>query len=240
MNGSMIPILFAVLMVLTSSPLSGDEASPTWAKGATPLPSCANPSTSGAGHLASPDGAIVIGVECDANETHKLRVTAFGRTDAVSLRHGSVELLWALNSRAFLINGAESAYAGSFVEVFRIEPSGVHRHAIDRHVQADMVSQFPPCKAANAPEHCKAIETQPDFNVSGVAWTRGSSAIIVVAEVPCSSTYGGIMCQVRGYEVRGTDGQVLREMSPRQLKDEWQARMAWPLRTPTNIEGRIR
>jgi len=228
----MVAIYFAVLMAFLQPPFASGTSNAAWAKGAMPLRSCANPSAPGAGHLPSPDRAVVIDMECDEGEALKLRVTALGRTHSVALRDGSAELLWAPNSRVFVINGAESGYAGLFVDVFHIEPNRVRRQAIDRQVQADMVSQFPPCKAAGAAETCKTIETHPEFNVSAIAWTGASSTIILVAEVPCSSAYGGIMCQVRGYEVRAVNGQIVREMSPRQLKREYQPHMAWQLRIP--------
>jgi hypothetical protein len=79
---------------------------------------------------------------------------------------------------------------------------------------------------------CKALEVEPEFNMSGLAWSRGAAGIIVMAEIPCSGTYGGIGCQVRGYELEVPTGRILQRMSPRDLKRRYQSRMAWPMKIP--------
>lgn len=79
---------------------------------------------------------------------------------------------------------------------------------------------------------CRRIERDPAFNMSGLAWTGDSTAIVVMAEVPCSSSYGGIMCQVLGYELSAADGRVLRRLAAKELKNRWQDEMAWEMRIP--------
>ena len=105
------------------------------------------------------------------------------------------EVLWAPDSKAFFVNGGENAYAGFFVDMYRIIEGRVLKVDVPHHVQRDMVATYPPCKANGLDKNeCRRIEHDPEFNVSGLAWVDGSSGIVVFAEVPCSSSYGGIMC----------------------------------------------
>jgi len=69
-------------------------------------------------------------------------------------------------------------------------------------------------------------------NMSAIAWTRGSSSLVVFAEVPCSSSHGGIMYQVMGYELDVPTGRILARMSALEFKRRYQADMAWPMRIP--------
>ena len=65
-----------------------------------------------------------------------------------------------------------------------------------------------------------------DVNVAAVAWTRGSSAIIVMAEMPCSSSrFGGVMLDA-------TSGKILRRRQPKEFAREWQPSMAWKFHDP--------
>jgi hypothetical protein len=96
-----------------------------------------------------------------------------------------------------------------------------------------MVATFPPCRALNADDsNCKRMEADPDFNMSALTWTQSSSSIVVFAEVPCSSSYGGIMCQVQGYELDAKTGQIMKRMDVRELKRGWQSSAAWNIRIP--------
>ena len=143
------------------------------------------------------------------------------------------ELLWSPDSKAFFINGSSSAYAGFAVFVYELRPDGVVALEVTRAAQRDMVATFPPCKAAyRDPEFCKALETSSYYNMSGLAWTRGSSAIAVFAEIPCSGSYGGIGCQVMGYEVAIPSGRILRRLTARETKKRWQSSMAWNMSIP--------
>jgi hypothetical protein len=99
--------------------------------------------------------------------------------------------------------------------------------------QRDMVQRFPRCQArGREPDVCARVLKNPDFNMSAIAWTRGSQAIIVMAEVPCSSRHGGIMCQVQGYELDAHTGRIFTRMSAKDLKKSWQWQMAFSMRIP--------
>jgi hypothetical protein len=95
------------------------------------------------------------------------------------------------------------------------------------------MASFPPCKAYYHDQNlCKKIAANPEYNMTGISWLNGSSAVVVMAEVPCSSNYGGIMCQVLGYEIAVPTGKILRRMSATEFKRDWQHSMAWDMRIP--------
>lgn len=53
---------------------------------------------------------------------------------------------------------------------------------------------------------------------------------MIVAEVPCSGFYGGIMCQIQGYQLDLPEGRIAMRMTARQSKDRWQPNMAWDMK----------
>ena len=141
--------------------------------------------------------------------------------------------MWARDSSAFVVNGSESAHAGNDFVVYRIGGDRIAPARITRGAQRDMVSTYPPCKASGLDrDDCLRIAKSPEFNMSAIAWTRGSSGLVVFAEVPCTSSYGGIMCQVMGYELEVPTGRILVRMPARELKRRYQSQMAWPMRIP--------
>jgi hypothetical protein len=142
--------------------------------------------------------------------------------------------LWAPNSRAFLVDGATTAYAGFFVTVYRFTSQGsLEKLAVTSATQRNMVVTFSPCKAFNRDESdCRRIAADPEYNMSGVAWADDSSAIYVFAEVPCSSSYGGIMCQVLGYELSVPDGRILKRFTASDVSQHWRGSMAWDMHIP--------
>jgi hypothetical protein len=127
-----------------------------------------------------------------------------------------------------------SAFAGFFVTVYLVTPQGSpQRLTVTNSAQRDMVASFPPCKASNRDEtDCRRIAADPEYNMSGVAWADDSSAIDVFAEVACSSSYGGIMCQVLGYELSVPDGRILKRFTASQVRQHWRGSMAWHMHIP--------
>ena len=215
---------------------------PIWAAEATALDLTCEP---GKPEIQSPDHRFSARVVCaehkgmvaDAPVTYKtysLRVLArAGGQYEAPLGEGAHELLWAPNSRMFLVNGSGNSNSGFFVDVYQIEDSGIRKLTITGRAQKDMVKSFPPCKAWNRDEAtCAGIASDPEFNMSALAWTKDSSAILVFAEVPCDSLYGGIMCQVRGYELNALDGSILKRLSASQTKQQWGKYAAWNIRIP--------
>jgi len=149
------------------------------------------------------------------------------------------ELLWSPDSKAFVINGSESAYAGDAFLVVHVFADRVVATDVSSAAQRDMVRSFPPCKARGMDESvCRPLEVAPEYNMSAIAWRGGSARVVAIAEIPCGSYYGGIMCQVMGYEVDATTGGVLRRMNAEELKRRYQAQMAWDLRIPARPQYR--
>jgi hypothetical protein len=160
----------------------------------------------------------------------------------------NAELLWSPDSHAFFVNGSDSAISGSMYVYLADEPT--QPKDITEEAQRDMLKEFPPCKAAfpnagDADGCTKASRDQvpgceygepnpkytPEYNMVGIDWANAST-ILVMAEIPCDSLFGGIMCQVMGYELEVPSGRILKRMDAKQLKLDWQKSMAWKFRMP--------
>jgi hypothetical protein len=225
--------LFAGISAVVPKASASDKA--TWAKRATPFNLGCPPRNQ---LLRSPGRQRSIEVLCvkhgEGDPTYSLRlINTNGSSSTMPLRDGAKELLWAPDSNAFFINGSESAYAGFFVIAYQIISGTPHERVITVQAEKDMVDAFPPCKAANRDETACIFESRdPQWNMSGVGWSSDSKSIFVFGEVPCSSSHGGIMCQVMGYRVDAANGSILRHLSARQLKAQWVDMMGWQMHVP--------
>jgi len=239
-TGSFCTLLLAFYALVYAVSVSAekpenDVGRPIWAKNATALDLTCQPHSRA---IRSPDrlSSVIVTCELKAGEpTYRLRViTADHHEHELPMTEGSNELLWAPDSRAFFVNGGLGASSGFFVDVFQIDAAErVMKRTITRPAQMDMVKSFPPCKAWNGDEQdCLRTARHPEYNMSALAWTEDSSAIYVIGEVPCSSWYGGIMCQVLGYELAISDGHVVKRLSARQAKQQWGSFAAWDIRIP--------
>jgi hypothetical protein len=160
-------------------------------------------------------------------------ITPDGQAHDVEIGWGAHELLWAPNSKAFLVNGGFNAYSGFFTTAYLISPGDIRKIEFTEAAQQDMVASFPPCKALNRDANkCASIAKDPQFNVSGVAWLPDSSGVAVFAEVPCSSFYGGVMCQVLGYELKVPEGTILKRMTAKEFNQKWGSHAAWHINIP--------
>jgi len=230
-------ILLVLVILLTrcfAQAKSTDK--PIWSQQAIPLDlSCATiPS-----RIPSPDHRSLVEITCtrkaEEDAAYMLRITTRkGVAYDTPLRDGAHEMVWSPDSKAFFIDGGATAYSGFFVTVYVIDPSGsIQKRILTQVAQRDMVESFPPCKAFNRdPIACTRIAANPEYNMSGIAWVHNSSAIDVFAEIPCSSSYGGIMCQVLGYELSVPDGRILKRLTARQVQSRWQKQMAWKMHIP--------
>ena len=183
-----------------------------------------------------------------------LRVTTPGRgTHDAGLPEGfqNIDLLWSPDSHAFFVDGGNGGgYWGSWVYVYLADDPTEPRD-VTEEAQRDMLKEFPACKAAypngedaggckktSLPfdaETCMKTEANPkyspEYSMTGIDWVT-ASAVLVMAEIPCSSSYGGIMCQVMGYELEVPTGRILKRIDAKQLKLRWQKSMAWNFRIP--------
>ena len=161
-----------------------------------------------------------------------------------------IDLLWSPDSKAFFVNGGNGGgYWGFWVYVY-LADDPTNPRDVTEDAQRDMLKEFPPCKAAypnaadavgckkiSRPDEEKCMQDEadpkysPEYNMTGIDWVNGS-VILVMAEIPCSSSHGAIMCQVMGYELQVPTGQILKRIDARQLKLRWQKSMAWEFRIP--------
>jgi hypothetical protein len=235
-RNSLLSFLVLQAAIAGNSPSAvATSEQPIWAKQATALDlSCSSRTRA----ISSPNRQYTLQVVCtkhgEDDPTYALRlITPDKRRSESPLDEGAHELLWAPNSSAFFVDGGTNAYAGFFVAVYQIEPSGMRKVIVTNTAQRDMVEQFPPCKAYNRDEEtCRRIVNNPEYNMSGLGWRDDSAAIDVFAEVPCSSSYGGIMCQALGYELSVPGGRILVRFSAQQAKQQWSKNAAWEIRVP--------
>jgi len=231
------------MLVLVLSPRSTANK-PVWArKGTAFYPSCRRPfNHCGPLRILSPDrrSAVEITYSVDADypdlETATLRVTTLGRNRGEVNPVASVEdeITWSPDSKAFFIDGNENAYGDDHVAVYTLDDPKLGPDRITGAVEQDMVRSFPPCEAADPIDICTELAAKPEgfIGVVGVDWVGDSSRMIVMGEIPCSSSMGGIMCQVLGYEIEVPSGRILRRMEPKEFARRWQHSMAWKFQDP--------
>jgi hypothetical protein len=217
---------------------------PVWAKKGTAfLPGCSRPFRRCRPlAIPSPDGSSAVEITYNASsdypdiEIATLRVTMFGRNIGQVQPVASVEdeITWSPDSKAFFMNGNENANGWEHVAVHILDEPNLGPGYITRAVEQDMVRSFPPCQATNPIDNCSELAAKPEdyIGVVGLDWIGDSSRIVVMAEVPCSSSMGGITCQVLGYEIEVPSGRILHRMEPKEFARRWQHSMAWKFHDP--------
>jgi len=145
-----------------------------------------------------------------------------------------VEVLWSPDSKNLALTGAFNAYTNS-TKILHLTADGSQATPLGE-LQKNMALLYPPCKALDAlTDVCNADEDGVSFNYATVVWANPHT-VVIMAEVPCSSSQGGIMCQVAGYELDTRTGRIANRMTARQLKQRWQSSLAFNLRIPTPPE----
>ena len=235
-------VVIASMLMFVSTSAGADAA--IWAKSGIRIEAtCDGSQPAVSPPVKSPDKTVEVAVHCKTlnkdNADIALTVRRGGRVWEIALpmvvRGGwrPQELLWSSDGRQFIVNGSENAYAGDAFVVVNLHDQNPKAREITAGAQRDMVLRFPPCKAANREEDiCRRVERHPDFNMSAITWARDSHAVVVMAEVPSSSSYGGIMGQVEGYEIDSASGRILKRLSATQLKAFWQSEMAFTMTIP--------
>jgi hypothetical protein len=231
-------VIAAALPVLGCIAMLVGEASaqqPSWSRAGSVLDKSCAPT---APKLSSPGRHITAEVRCSSHNggvpAYSLRLHA-GRKQVAefALPAGATEIVWSPDSHWFFLNGEELPDLGVFVKLYSIdEQAGVREHDVTSLAQRDMVEAFPPCKAANHDDECRRIESNPQFNISALGFTPDSKIIFLFAEIPCTSEYGGIKCQIRGYEIDLASGQILQRLSAQQVQLHWQRMAMWDITVP--------
>jgi hypothetical protein len=149
-----------------------------------------------------------------------------------------IDLLWSPDSKAFFVNGGNGGgYWGFWVYVYRVDDPDLKPIDITEQAQTDMIKTFPPCKACGIDKQlCGKLARNPENNMSGIDWSGDSSKIVVMAEVPEGGGMGGIRGMVMGYELEVATGNILKRMTAREFKQEWQASMAFEFHDPGQPE----
>jgi hypothetical protein len=121
------------------------------------------------------------------------------------------EFGWAPDSKTFYLTQSEGFSTGYGVEVYRIEGGRIRRFpGIDRAVRRDFDRRH----------RCGDEDIGNDPNIAGLLWVKGTSELLVVAEVPpigiCrESEYFG------GYLISVPDGRIITRYSPREIMARW-------------------
>jgi hypothetical protein len=144
------------------------------------------------------------------------------------------ELVWSPDSKAFFLNGNNNGYSDYHVAVHVLDAPSLGPGYITDEVEKDMAQSFPPCRAAYTPDNCAELAKNPSdyIGAAAVDWVGDSSRIVIMAEVAPSSSMGGIMGQVLGYEVDVPSGKIERRMTAQEFGRRWQHSMAWKFHIP--------
>lgn len=221
--------LFVMLL-----PLAAFAGKPNWIKRATGF---AGDCKSGCQpvRVAAPDKTTAVEILYQEGGAY-LRVTQTGQPareihDVFSSPHN--DLLWAPDSKAFFVDAGEGMTSPSFVQVYLLDDPQLRPVDVTHLLERDMVKTFPPCQALFLDQSaCRKIESRPDYNMTAITWSNESSAMIVLAQVPCTSNYGGISCQSMGYEVEVPSGKILKQLPPADFRKEYQKFMEQKYQPP--------
>jgi hypothetical protein len=226
-----------------ASPAAPAPNAPIWSKKGISFPLACPPFTScRALRIASPDGKNAVKVEYERVagdiDAAALKLSIAGKSAgylSTSVDLVEEEIVWSPDSKCFFINGNYNGYVDEIAGVYCIDQPNFALAHIMQYVEEDMAHSFPPCRATYLSEkQCAQMAADPSsyLEVLALDWIHGSSEIIVMAEVPCDSMWGGIMCQVLGYEIAVPSGKILRRMEPKEFARRWQHSMAWKFRIP--------
>lgn len=222
-----------VLLLLLLLPAAALAGKPTWARKATGF---AGTCTScGPLRIVAPDKTSVVEVLYQDGNAY-LRVTGADKQareihDVFSSPKN--DLLWAPDSKAFFVDAGEEITSPAFLQVYLLDDPQLRSLDVTRQAEQDMIKSFPPCKALYLDQRtCHKIEADPRYNLTAVAWGDDSSTIVVMAQIPCTSNYGGIMCQLLGYELEVPSGKIVDRMEPAEFRKQWQKSMEQRLEIP--------
>jgi hypothetical protein len=224
---------FVLLFLLLPALASADK--PTWARKATGFAGVCQSGNCRPVRIVAPDKKSVVEVLYQDGNAY-LRVTGPDK-QVREVRDVSSspanDLLWAPDSKAFFVDGGEGMTSPGFVQVYWLDDADLRPLDVSREVEQDMVKTYPPCKALYLDAAtCRNLERNPDYNLTAIDWVEDSSAMALLAQIPCTSNFGGIMCQAMGYEVEVPSGKILKRMTPAEFKAAWQKSMVQRFRLP--------
>lgn len=233
--GLRIPFQRCCLIVLLAlAPSLASAGKPTWARKATGFPGDCQSGCREV-RVAAPDKTTAVEVLYQDSQPY-LRVTARDQParEIHDLGTGPWnDLEWAPDSKAFFVSSGEAITSPASVAVYLLDDPQLRALDVSQPAVADMVKSFPPCKALYLDQtSCRNLEKNPDYNITAIDWADDSSAMVLKVQVPCTSNFGGIMCQTMGYEVGVPSGNIVKRMTAAELKAAWQKQMAQRLQIP--------
>jgi hypothetical protein len=186
-------------------------------------------------HIVAPDKKTVVEVLYQEGNAY-LRVTEAGKAPReihdvfASPRN---DLLWAPDSKAFFIDAGEGMTSPSFVQVYLLDDEQLRPIDVTHLAEQDMVKSFPPCQALYLDQiTCRKMEKDPEYNMTAITWVDDSESLVVLAQIPCTSNYGGISCQPMGYELEVPSGKILKRIPPAEFRKEYQKHMEGKFEVP--------
>ena len=133
-----------------------------------------------------------------------------------------MEILWAPDSSAVSFAWNTSAITWSS-QIYTVGPDGVRSVDLSE-VRRRFVSTWPACVGVEG--DCDVSTSGGSYNYLTVAWASPHT-VVMMAEVPSSSSYGANLGRVVGYELDTKTDRIVRSMPPREFKRRWQSRMGW-------------
>ncbi len=122
------------------------------------------------------------------------------------------EVLWSPDSQALAITWSDGGYVGTWrPRVFLVARGRVQEARVVEEMLKDFAVRFT-CE--------KLGDLKDSANVAVLHWIKGSSKLLLVAEVPNHSSCKD-MGSVMGYIVSVPSGKVLQRLSLRQLRAQW-------------------
>lgn len=217
-NNSIMRVLLALTIcgtVLCQSVRA--DTPPFWARQALPIP---NRYGAGEYHFKSPDKKSTVNISGYTVTVLK------GNSKLRGLDKEGViepaELLWAPNSESFFINEDDGGATGTWlVALYVIIDEGVRRHDVTKLVTARMQSLYP-------------CENKEQPNIAGLKWSKDSTVLYIVAQVPPHSSCKE-MGRYVGFVVSVATGRITSEITDKTtLVREWGEFMSTNLRDSMN------
>lgn len=228
-----LPASIALLCIFLTHRSSHAETV-VWANGAThfgheckpPLTSCTLAS------VKSPDGqnTAIVRIEKDGPiaEIRQGKTTySLNWKFDTEVPFIEMEILWSPDSSAvsFAWNDTAVTQSSRIYNVSAKAPRQVNLHPVMKNF-ADI---YPPCVGDPAP--CRLSQSGEDYNYLTLAWSSPHT-LVLMAEVPSTSSSGRNLGQLTGYEVNATTGRIVNVMGAGELKRYWQKKIGWNLRIP--------
>jgi hypothetical protein len=143
---------------------------------------------------------------------------------------GSPELIWADDSKSFVITSSAGGLVGWWgAMVYRLSSETLEGVDVTKDVRINLARRLPVCtgeKAGCSDLEKKKFAANLDWvNVIAIAWEHGSDQLALLAGVPNSSRYGENMGKEIGYLVDVPSGHILQTFTRAEFAKKWHTAM---------------